>query len=352
MTDVLTLSDSQILAINKACPEKLFSGEESAAKNELRRLRSKWHPDRASTADVDRYEAVTRHVNILYDIAIEMLSNGTWRGAGQLLIDASDGRQYKFKYLRSDAFELGNVYLGASFIVYFIVDEYADLVRIAQDHMEKNFKFADGPMEMEHRKSLPRLTNLIQAKKGYYIVLSKDPAYIRLSDVLEHFDGKLDERHAAWIVSRLYNLSCYLKLAGLVHADIAPRNIFINPAQHYAALYGGWWYARRENERLVALPPRTIAFGPALRDDKTATASINSELIKATGRECLGDIVGSKLLTMKYPQALVSWLRSPGGDRHPFDEYSTWLNQVLKNSYGARKFVELKLQPEDVYSKR
>jgi len=336
------LTEAQILAIPVDMPERLFTGVRPAAKAQWQRLRSKWHPDTNSVNP-----AVMAHINALYDRAMDAIDGGTWRGMGQLMFADVRGHNFAFGYLKSEEFELGRAYIGKSVLAYYIRDEYADLVRVAQDHMERHFTFADGHLKAEHSRHLPRLQRLIQVKTGYYLVIEKNPAYLRLSDVLTHLGGKIEERHVAWILSCLYNLNCYLKLAGLVHCDISPRNVFIHPADHDAALFGGWWYARREGERLIALPPRTVQYGTPLLPDKKAIDRMNSELIKATGRELLGDTIGSRLLSMKYPKPLVHWLRSTAY-LPAFEEYADW-SRVLKESYGPRKFVELKLTAEDIY---
>lgn len=345
MIDVLSLGEKEILSIPEDSPEKIFSGDLDKAKVEFRRLRSRWHPD---TNAVD--PTIIAHINKLFDKAEELLKKGLWKRDGQLLIASSSGKSYSFRYHKAEEFELGIAYVGDSFLSYFIRNDFADLVRIAQDHIE-GFKFPDGKLKNEHEKSLPKLQSLIQVKDGYYIVIKKDPAYIRLSDVLEHFGGKIDPKHVAWMLSRLYNLSCFMRLANLVHHDISPQNCFIHPQQHYLALLGGWWYARKGGEKLVALPQRTITYGPqSLLTDKIAVHATNSELIKATGRDLLGDSIGSRLSTMGYPQALVNWLRSPAQDELAWDEYGHW-EQVLKNSFGARKFIELKLESKDIYTR-
>jgi hypothetical protein len=86
-----------------------------------------------------------------------------------------------------------------------------------------------------------------------------------------------------------------------------------------------------------------------LTSKKTANPEIDSELIKATGRELLGDGIGSKLLSDPgIPNALLNWLRTAGsGDA--FKEYDDWVKMVLKDSFGERRFVKLEIQPSDVY---
>lgn len=343
--NVAMLTEAQILAIPADRPERLFSGTEDQAKLEWRRLRSKWHPDTNAVNP-----GVMTHINALYERAVALIEAGQWRGSGQILIEDVRGRAYTLSYLKAEPFELGHTYIGRTIIAYKLGSDYADLVRIAQDHCER-FAFPDTAMRIEHEKHLPKLQQVIEVKDGYYVVFSKHADYLRLSDVLEHFGGVIEQRHVAWILSTLYNLNCFMKLSGIVHHDIAPRNYFINAKEHDGALLGGWWYARHEGERLIALPQRTIQYGPpSLLTDKIAASVTNSELIKATGRELLGDIIGSRFASMNYPKALVMWLR---GTAHlsAFEEYGTWSRSVLTQSYGARKFVELKLGSNDIYTR-
>ena len=76
---------------------------------------------------------------------------------------------------------------------------------------------------------------------------------------------------------------------------------------------------------------------------------IDAELIRAVGRELLGDGVGSKLLSdPNIPNALLNWVRTAAiGDA--YKEYEEWSKKVLKDSFGERRFVELKIQASDIY---
>jgi hypothetical protein len=73
------------------------------------------------------------------------------------------------------------------------------------------------------------------------------------------------------------------------------------------------------------------------------------ELVRAIGRELLGDITGVRLARdSAAPRAMIDWLRLPASD-DPIEEYRTWRTQVLHDSFGARRFVELPLTQSDIY---
>ena len=69
------------------------------------------------------------------------------------------------------------------------------------------------------------------------------------------------------------------------------------------------------------------------------------------GRELLGDISGMRLPHEKAaPQAMLEWLRLPASN-DAAEEYRIWQQDILKESFGARRFVEMKLSHGDIYSK-
>jgi hypothetical protein len=82
--------------------------------------------------------------------------------------------------------------------------------------------------------------------------------------------------------------------------------------------------------------------------DGRALPAIDLELIRATGREALGDPVGTRLSRDDaIPRPFAAWLRTPGsGD--PVEDYRDW-SAVLTESFGARRFVEMPIKASDIY---
>ena len=74
------------------------------------------------------------------------------------------------------------------------------------------------------------------------------------------------------------------------------------------------------------------------------------ELIRALGRELLGDISGARLMREKAaPPPMLDWLRLPA-PQSAVDDYHTWQRQVLTASFGERRFMKLDLSADDLYS--
>ena len=338
-TDFATLTAAALLAIPEDSPGRLFAGSADDVKRDYRRLAMAWHPDRNRDPMA---HAVFQHIRRLYDKTA---------CPGPVTLAAADGKTYELNYLRSHPFELGTMYV-ANTVVAFVVDrDHADLVRRARRTIE-GLRYADDGMRRQIAGHLPACpcAGAFETDRAYVIVMRKPPDLLLLRDVLDHVGGRLDPRHAAWVVSSLLNVCCYLQYAGLTHNALSLDTCFMSPPRHGVAVLGGWWYAAEAGERMAAAPAATIAWAAHdLMDTGRADVRTDLELVRAIGRELLGDIGGMRLARESAaPRAMIDWLRLPASD-DPIEEYRTWRTQVLHDSFGARRFVELPLTQSDIY---
>ncbi len=344
MTDKTDLSKAEILKIPANRPELLFPPDLGEAKREQRRLSSRWHPDSGGDAEV------MAHVNVLYKLVEPKLTRGAWDTGKTLRVaDKNTGAITELDYLVAHDFELGKFYICNTVVGYLVPKAEADLVKNAVDMMGK-LKYADEKMRREFARFLPELQALVVTDDDFLVIIKKSPKMILLRDVIDHFGGKLDPKHAAWVISRMYNLACYLRYTQVCHNGLSPGTVFIDPDDHMAAILGGWWYAVPRGAKLKALPTSTIMqISDALVDAKLGDHQIDAELVKYIGRAALGDPNGAKLkLDKNIPEAMRSWLQLPPKDK-VYAQYATWRDVVLKQSFGKRVFVKLELSPTDVY---
>lgn len=347
-TDFANLSAAALLAVPGDRPERLFTGSLDDIKKAYRQLAMTWHPDRSGDPGA---LAVFQHIQRLYETAAQRIGLGDWPGAGSLRLDAIDGKAYEINYLRRHRFELGSLYVAGSVAAFVVEREHADLVRHAE-RMIQGLRFADDRMRAQVAGLLPAypFAGAFQTADAWVIVMKKTPRLLLLRDVFEHFHGRLDPRHVAWVVSSLLNLCCYFRHAGITHNALSLDTCFISPAAHSVTVLGGWWYAAGIGEPMVAAPASTLEWAPhGLLAGKRADVRTDLELVRAIGRELLGDIGGSRLAQDSgAPRAMIDWLRLPAsGD--PIDEYRTWRSRVLHDSFGARRFAELPLTQSDIY---
>ena len=347
MMNPITLTSEELLCIPGDSPELLFTADADIAKTEYRRLVSKWHPDQNPMVD----ENVMSHINVLYNLAVLRIATDTWNIPGQITFKTVNGKSFRFKYRATSTFELGDIYVGENLIAYSLYKDNEDLYNNAKNIIN-GFKFADDKMKTEMKKLLPEIHSELVTDDRLVMLIKKTPDQLLLSDVLDYYKGEIEPKHVAWMISRLYNIACYLKYSNIVHSGITIESCLVSPEFHSVSLVGGWWYATKTGNKLHALSGIAVEFTPEdVLDTGCADHKIDLEMLHATSRQLLGDINGSKLLMNKnIPSVLINWLRSLSkGDA--YQEYSQWQNKIVIDSFGARRFLELKLTASDLYDK-
>jgi hypothetical protein len=349
MRDPLTLGAAEILALAPDEPERIFPGDNVGMTRMFRRLARKWHPDRSTDAKAND---VMARLGELRETAEKRLASGNWTEPDTLTLKTTDSRTFRFRYLAKAPFELGMMYIGKENIAWCLRPDYADLADNAS-RLIKSFPYANANMEKEVSRYLPSLRAELKTPDGSALIMPRDPELVRLSDLLDYAGGRIDSKQVAWIISSLLNTACYLRFAGLTHNDISTETFFVSPRLHYGALLGGWWYGAKAGQPLSALPTRSADLAPReVLDGKKGNPRLDQLLIRAIGRELLGDPTGSKLPTLKdVPKPLADWLRLPGPP-DPVEDYRNWMDHVLPGSFGPRRFVKWDISPTSIYRPR
>lgn len=342
------LTAQQILKIDKNQPELLFSGDPTKLEKEFKQFKIQWHPDR--NCDPQATDVLS-HIAELYFIAEQKLKSGLWNPPNLLrLTDTKSGKAYEIKYVKSYSIEIGTMYLSHKYVTFIIESQYKELYENALAAFSR-FKFHSDRMKEEISKCLPRIKATLEIGSGCVLILEKDPDLIPLTDINEYFKHQLDSRHIAWIVSTLYNLNCYLAYAQITHNDISLSTYFIDPTHHSGALLGGWWYSALESNKLTYVPRRIINnIPPDMLASKKPDHRIDLELVRGVARELIcGDWNNIHLVRddKRTPEALKNWSISAASN-NPVEEYNNW-QQVLQDSFGKKKFVELKASWENLY---
>lgn len=332
---------SNILKIKH--PGDLFPSNVSDAKKKYHELARTWHPD--TNNDPDAVD-VFKHITTLYQEAIDQIKDGVFESKNSLTVVDQQNRKHYFGFHSKHEFELGYFVVGDNHVTYFLDEHHKSLYENALTRIT-SFKYASPRMEKEASRYLPGKYRSFKTNDGKYVLMiKKTPDLVLLQDVLRFYDNKIDSRHVAWILNTIYNLCCYFNYSGIVHNDISPMSYFISPQYHSGALLGGWWYTKKEGHPIKFLPRRTYNYLPwEVRSNKMALQKIDLELVKATGRELLGDIRG-KVFPSETPEPMKAWLNQISSEA--VTDYRNW-GEVLKKSFGQRRFVHMKVTPETLY---
>jgi hypothetical protein len=341
MRDVTTLTGSQILGIPVSEPERLF-GRPEMVEPGYKALARLWHPDKGGDADIFAY------INILHDQAKHLIGADTWHTPGQLTFKAA-GKTYHLHYFKSFDFEMGKAYMSQTRITYVIPKENADLVANAREII-KGIEYPDDETRRVMVRYLPKIVDEYETADSILLMIDKPADLIRMRDLLEYFGGKIDPRHVAWMISRMLHHASFLELVNIAHNDFSLDTLFVCPEHHTVCILGGWWYATKIGKKPIALPQRTINFGPSeLITKKKAMLGTDPELARLTGRELLGDTSGIRLtLDPNIPPPIVEWLRISGRGS-ALQDYTHWREKILSGSYGPRKFVKMEVSEKDIY---
>jgi serine/threonine protein kinase len=88
-----------------------------------------------------------------------------------------------------------------------------------------------------HHHSLPTLRDFMKVDDGSYVLAM---SYVKGKDlfrlITEDYPDGLESEHVCWIAQRLLNALHYLHFNGIVHSDVKPQNIIIQPDEHNAVL--------------------------------------------------------------------------------------------------------------------
>lgn len=348
MTNLNSLTPEKILAIPKEYPERLYVGNsEDDIKKMYRKLSSLWHPDKHISDKLDT-NSVFKHIKELYDKALEKMQEGTWNLGQVINLYSIEGKKYQVKYQTNFSFDLGQCYISSKFVTYIIEKDNEDLMIRGIKNLS-NLNFANNEMKAQFKHYLPEIHTKIETKDNFVLVFKKSSELLVLKDVLNYFGGKMPVRHAAWIISSMYNVACYIQYNHLMHGGFSLDSYFINPEKHEAALLGGWWFSHRQGESLVALNKEASSICPInLLNSKKAGIMLDLESIKLVGRQLLGDSSGVYLSKNKDIPLEISQFLRDGAGNDAIKEYQAWHTTLVK-AYGARRFTEMKLTEKDIY---
>lgn len=344
MPPVDTLTAAQILAIAPTEPERLFSADPESLRHEFATLAKIWHPDRNGSSEA---RDVLRHVVALYDAAKRKVAVGEWY-PGVIRIDTSAGKSFVLKVKRRHEFELGEMAVAVNRVAFLVEKKHVILFEKGLRRINE-IRYPDARVRDDLARFMPQLEGVYETATRHVAIITKSEDVVLLKDLLAHLGGRLPPKHAAWVVSSLLNLACFLEVGGLTHNAISPETIFVSTKYHAAYLLGGWWYATPVGGRIEFLPESTYDFMPrSMATSKRADTRLDLESIRAVGRTILGDPTGLELARRKdLAKPLANFLRLPSSDS-AIEDYRAW-GQALEDSFGPRRFIELQISPDDVY---
>lgn len=321
----------------KKCGDVFSRGDGDTVKAEYRQMARQFHPDTCTHPEAHRIMSI---LNEMYARALDLIEHGTWEESNVVELHDMNGKRYVGKFLREAPFELGTTYISDNSVTYVFNAQYEKFFNNAISQI-KALRYANQDMEKEISRYMPHIVHSFKMTDGRYcLMIRKTPDVFLLSDVAAFFGGKIPDRHAAWIVSRLCNLCCYFEYAGIAQNGMTLDNCFISPKFHTVLPLGGWWYTQKIGEKMIGVPRAIYDVMPVkAKSEKLSSVVTDLEASKLIGRQIVDTAV--------VPKEILSFLNA-GSSGKAKAEFSKW-NKTLDSAYGKRQFVEMKISKSDIY---
>lgn len=323
--------------LRATCVGDIF--EKDNIKNQYYQYLKKYHPD-LHNGD-EKYQEATQKIIKLYNKAIELTKNKTWEEKDVLFIKMPNNKKIVAKYSYEEKFELGNMYVCKTKVIYLIDKKYKKFY----ENVKVNEFFYNLNQELKKNFDIfiPKIKYKFESNEYYVIIFEKTKDMIPLKCLINNFNGTIPHTHTAWIMSRLSNLCCLFKMAQIVQCGIDIENIFVSPDFHTVMLYGGWWYSVKTDSKLIGTTQNIFNCMPIYsKSKKIAREDIDLQSVKMVG----------KILTKNcqdLPTPFKNWLNGGSGTNSVI-EFGKW-DSALNKSYGKRKFIKCYFDYEKFYKK-
>ena len=241
-----------------------------------------------------------------------------------------DTEKFKYQYKRN--FELGIQYFGNNYVLYEIPKDKTKYL----ENFKANYKlnYPNQENQTVNERFFPKFTEL-ETEEYLYLKILKTPEVFCLADVLTQ-EKTIGIKHIAWITTRLCNLLCLLEFNNLTHNGINVNNCLVS-IEHHSVVLSGWWYAKKENEKMLGAPIdvyNKMSFLTKTNKLANKATDFNSikELIKVLNGGSMSDL----------PEPIKDWLQTE--HKTAIELYETWETTLIK-SFGARKFIKWNFKP-------
>jgi hypothetical protein len=324
----------------------IFSNDKTKIKSEYKELSKRWHPDLNGNSEQSNKAMST--INIFYAKALELLEKHEWEKSNYTLLKTIDKKTFEINYKSVFDFELGKFYVCDKAIVFLVGKKFSSLYENYKRTI-KNLKYPSDKMKEEIERFIPKIILEFETIDYYVMKIEKEDSTFSLIDVHRFYNNQIPDKHVAWILSRLYNLVCFLDYNKISHNALTIESLFVNPEHHGIFLYGGWWFSCPLGTQLRSVPKKVYNTMP-YQSKSTAVADrrIDLETIRMVARQLLGDEYGAKILgNREIPQVIKDWVLGKSG-KTALGEYQLW-DETLNEAYGKRVFIKMDINRTNLY---
>ena len=317
---------------------KLFSNNAAKIDKEFKEYAKKVHPDvNNSPQAAEAFQQLVK----LRDAALKAIELGIWERKNYIQFKTKAGKTLEIAYQYHRVLDVCDMYVCRKRVIYVFnrdKEKYYKNFIISV----RNLKYKDPSMEKNYSMLFPKDLALHETDEKLIVTFPKESDVYPFGALIKNYwKNKVPGKHLAWITSRLMSILAYTSFTGIVINGIDLDSLFVSPSGHAIFLYGGWWFATRQNEKMLGTTSAIYSImPPKVRADLTSDYITDIESVKYMLRALSDDC----------PDAIKNFYLTGSGDDH-FEEWKKW-DEALKKGYGERKFVKIEPTEKEIYLER
>ena len=282
------------------------------SKHKLRDLLVQCHPDK-NPGDQDAVFLFTGFSSAFELTKVEPLVFGKYRVTRHLC----DG-------------DLRSIYVCDDKIVKVPLVESKSANKLVKKEADMLALLADKAIGKSYIHYFPTLVDSFLHDKKQINVTSHNEVLYSVADLMSKFPNGLDGRHIGWMAKRMLSILGFVHYTGYVHGAMTPEHMMFAPDNH-AGVVTGWIHAEKTGDKIKTIPAHRRSLYPDFAKNGL-TPKMDTSMM---GRSLL-------LLSGDLPKRLKNFLKalSLGLSDSAWDLEDN-LSNVLRDVYGAPKFVEL-----------
>lgn len=343
-------SADEILSASK--PRDIFTMNPDTIEQEKDEYIMRFKPQDYST--IENF-MVTQKVILLYRQALDELDDS--RVSEEIrysfTIYSKSGKTYEVHADYAYKAKIGDMYVTEKNVVFVIPPKNK---RYYENYIEKAVSYPklneDAWKNVEYM--LPFVYKHFEDEDGNGIIVVTKPCkkMYPLREIWNYFGGRLSPEYVASIMTRLYAFVSYLGIIGINHNGITMDNLFFAPGRtieegkdytvedmRIVGVFGGWFFATRNNEMLMGVPSDVNEIMPEdCKNTRYSSFEVDELSIKRLARELLGDSSGENLEGI--PEPLADWINSKDIQKNAYKEFHAW-EKARDLSFSEHRFVEM-----------
>ena len=234
----MSLKEISELLINARRPIDVFGNkDEETIKKTYRKYARITHPDLHPDSDKELASRVTALLNEFYEKAEKELKEGIYYITDLKSIYKMKESMFeidikKSKYKFYEAIAEGDVS-----VAYYGLDDKDNEVILKYAIDESDNELIDKEYELLNKLdhiSIPKVTKKVKIDGHSSLIMPKVDG-ITLDYLINNY-GAIEDKHVAWILERMLSSIGYLHYNKIVHGNIKPENLIINPETHNVVL--------------------------------------------------------------------------------------------------------------------